>query len=212
MTAAGVLALLMALAAQADPPRQARVVVESMDVLAEPDDAAATTGLLKRGDRVVILRDGPEGWVAIRPPRAHFSLIEEADVEEIDATHARVTARFASVRPGIPGARRCPARLARPSAATRSSASSIAAPWWSASARDSRTWLAIAPPKEEARFVRSDGLDETVLSDEDDDAPRRDSLVSAIARPVNRPMPELEPPRIAPIWSTVVSSPSARWG
>src|SRR4051812_42890683 len=66
-----------------DAPRSAWVTADIVDVLDVPDDAAFSTGRLARGRRVVVRREGPDGWLTIAPPDGSFSLVDESDLEDL---------------------------------------------------------------------------------------------------------------------------------
>ncbi len=142
-----------------EPPRTAYVSVASLLVLEEPDDAAYVTGRLKRGERVVVRREGPAGWIAIEPPNGAFSWVEESAVTDLGNGRARVRVEAAAVRPGsdvarLPGGRwvslprgQVVRLLDRPPLVLRGS-----------SGTEPRTWLAVEPPRGELRYVRADGV------------------------------------------------------
>jgi len=160
---------------------RARVAVDSLLVVNEPDDAAVATNRLSRGDEVFIIRDGMDGWLAIQPPKGSFSLVESTEVEEIDANRARVTVAFAQVRRGLVGAK-LPGppclRLRRETVVQLLDRRPLVV----RQRGESRTWLAIAPPKDEIRFVREEGLVRVSSEEESDLNSRgRDSLVSSIS-------------------------------
>ncbi len=150
--------ILVSLHAVADEvPRAAWIDAEFVELLDEPDDAAFSTGRLRRGQKVTIRRDGPPGWCTLDPPRGSFSYIDQADIADSTDSESTVTAKFAGVRPGRDGARlpgpqrvslregtrvrlldRRPLVLRRPDGV--------------------QTWVAIACPRAEVRFVRSEAL------------------------------------------------------
>lgn len=151
--------LCWGLLGQVDAPGEAWVAADALTVLAEPDDAAFATGRLKRGDRVVIRREDAFGWLAIEPPEGAFSWIERDAVEMAGDDRARVVAAAAAVRPGSETARlpggtwtvvrrgttvrlldRPPLVLRRPDGGRR-------------------VWYAIAPTRDEVRYVRAEGVE-----------------------------------------------------
>lgn len=202
MPHAWTLAITFLVAMPAEVPRVAWVADESIELLVEPDDAAYSTGRLARGLEVTIRRDGPDGWATIDPPPGSFSLIDEADVEELDGKRARVTARYAAVRPGRDGA-----PLPGPPRVTLKKGTLVKLldrrPLVVRRDGEARTWLPIAPPRAEVRFVRADALADDPDSSGPIERPRRDRLASgrdeieppAIRRsnPASRPAPPFGP-------------------
>ncbi|MBX6315799.1 MAG: SH3 domain-containing protein, partial [Isosphaeraceae bacterium] len=149
-------ALLLA-AEGPDGSRRAVVVAEAIEVLDGPDEAAFSTGRLQRGARVNVLRIEPGGWVEIEPPEGAFDWIPRDAVEVVSGRSARVVTRRAVVRAGcegarMPGAARLSLRagaivhlIARPPLQLRRGG-------------ESQTWLAIQPPRGDARFLRAEGI------------------------------------------------------
>ncbi len=181
----------------ADAPRVARVAADVVDVLDEPDDAAFSTGRLGRGRRVLVRGDGPEGWAAIAPPDGAFSLVEEGDLEDLGDGRARVIVRFATVRPGRDGA-----RVPGPPRLTLAQGTIVRLldrrPLVVRRGDGRQSWVAIAPPRAEVRFVRSDALADWPEGDvESGPAARRDALASSRedAEPSADPHPEKEKPK-----------------
>ncbi len=187
-----------------DPPRRAVVVSEFVDVLDEPDDAAFSTGRLARGRKVLIVRDGPDGWCTIAPPVGSFSFVEESDLEDLGDDTARVLSRFAAVRPGRDGA-----RVPGPPRVTLKQGTIVQLldrrPIVQRQGGTIQSWIAIAPPKAEVRFVRASAIeerDEDVAPDRsmtprrDRLAARRDEEISEdqeILRPNQSGLPEVGP-------------------
>lgn len=195
MPHAWTLALAGLLAAPGDVPRTSRVAVAWVDLLDEPDDAAFSTGRLALGREVTIRRDGPGGWATLDPPPGSFSLIDAADVEERENRTARVTARYAAVRPGRDGA-----RMPGPPRVTLRQGAVVRLldrrPLVVRQGGTSRTWLPIEPPRAEVRFVRSDALEDGPEPEaEASERPRRDRLASDREE---RPPPPDRPTRSAP--------------
>ncbi len=155
-----VLCGLLTQAPRAPAPRQAWVAADGLIVLEEPDDAAYATTRLKRGDRVVVLREEPVGWLAIEPPRGAFSWIERDAIEREGDERALVKVRAAAARMGsdlarLPGGTWTVLRrgdavrlLDRPPLVLRQPDG------------ERRIWYAIEPPEGEIRYVRADGVDD----------------------------------------------------
>ena len=165
----------------ADGPRVARVVVEAVDVLDEPDDAAYSTGRLGRGHRVEVRGEGPEGWAAILPPDGAFSLVEETDLEDLGDGRAGVIVPHATVRPGRDGA-----RVPGPPRLTLARGMIVRLldqrPLVVRDSLGKKNWVAIAPPRTEVRFVRADALADWPEGDAEAEPPsRRDALASSRA-------------------------------
>lgn len=190
------IALALASADGGDVPRVAWVVADGADVLDEPDDAGFSTGRLSRGRKVVIRRDGPDGWVTIAPPEGAFSYMEEADLEDLGDGRAKVLPRFAPVRPGRDGA-----RVPGPPRVSLRQGTTVRLldrrPLVERRSGEVKTWIAIAPPREEVRFVRPDALDDRPDESDDEQAdPRRDRL-TRLQRPDAEAAAVPERPKVA---------------
>ena len=192
MLAAWILTIAGLLAAPSDGAKQAWVAVDSVDVLDEPDDGAFSTGLLRYKQQVTIRRDGPSGWVTLDPPSGAFSLIDAADIEELDDGMGRVKSRYATVRPGRDGARQPgPARI------TLRGGTLVRLldrrPLVLRGEGETRTWLPIEPPAAEVRFVRASALERGRPPDRADTTPR-DPQGSQEAPSLSPSRREPEPP------------------
>jgi hypothetical protein len=107
-----ILCLLVGLApdlARAEFPYEGVVNVESgsLQVRAGPTENHYRTGVLKRGDRVVVVRGEPDGWLAIEPPEGSFSWICAGEgatvyVREISPSEGEVVRDDVNVRVGTP--------------------------------------------------------------------------------------------------------------
>ena len=152
MTGLRVLAMLIGLA---EPG--AEVTAATLDVYDAPGPAAMRTGKLRRGARVRV-RGEESGWLAIEPPKGSFSWIEESAIEETEAGRARVVADRAPVRPGSPVA-----KLPGPPGVELERGAAVTLldrpPLTIRRGGQTRTWVAIAAPKAESRYVRADGVD-----------------------------------------------------
>jgi hypothetical protein len=201
------LALATLMTSMGDAPRVARVVADVVDVLDEPDDGAFSTARLVRGTRVTIRRDGPDGWVTIEPPDGSFSFIEDAMLEDLGDGRARVHVATAAVRPGREGA-----RLPGPPRVTLRQGAIVQLldrrPLVVRRRGTAETWIAIAPPAQEARFVRSEAVRETSAASDKESSPRRDRLA---ARRSDDEPPALDPgvssKRLAPLDPVFLSVP-----
>jgi hypothetical protein len=154
MPALFALALLLPVAGRVE----GQVVARALEVFDAPTDAAFPTDRVARGDRLVVVRRGPEeGWLAVRPPPGALSWIDREAIEDEDGGRARVVVSRATVRSGAEGARLPGAAtvtlrqgaevqlLDRPPLALRQG-------------RATRTLVAIAPPDGEVRYVRALGV------------------------------------------------------
>lgn len=204
------LLIAVSLAISAGAPRPAWVEADVVEVMDEPDDAAFSTGRLERGARVSIRRDGPDGWATIDPPEGAFSLIEESALESLEGGRARVIDRFASVRPGREGA-----KMPGPPRVTLREGAIVRLldrrPLVVRRKDGATTWLAIAPPRAEVRFVRAEALNEGPEPTEPPGKSRRDALASTredaepLARGPSDPVPP-KLPGIGPIDATFASA------
>ncbi len=142
--------------ARTDLPRESAVVVDELEVMTEPNDSAYSTGVLRSGDRVVVL-GAESGWARIRAPIGTFAWINAADLQEgADGTSAvgprpaRVC--FAAAGARLPGP---PCRSTPPG----TSVQLLDRP----DLRVQRggviqTWRAIQPDRPEVRYLRLEGL------------------------------------------------------
>ncbi len=132
------------------------VTAATLDVYSAPGGACLRTGVLRRGDLVVVRRDEGE-WLAIEPPRGSFSYIEARAIRPLGEFRARVIADEAQVRPGSPGA-----HLPGPPGCTLVKGDVVRlidrrSPKLGQRGEAS-PWLTIAPPLDEVRYVRAAGV------------------------------------------------------
>jgi len=133
------------------------VVAGRLDVLDEPDEAGFASGELRAGDRVSVVAEARRGWLAIAPPRDAFDWIDASAVRSGPDGGGEVVQARAAVRSGCPEARMPgPPRpsLPRGAAVRLLDRPSLA----TGRGRSARTWLAIAPPTGEVRYVRAEGV------------------------------------------------------
>jgi hypothetical protein len=84
----GLLGLLAARASAADGfPYEAFVCADMAEVVAGPGHRHYVTDRLARGTKVEIYREEASGWLAIRPPEGSFSWVPAEFVERIDGDH-----------------------------------------------------------------------------------------------------------------------------
>lgn len=133
-----------------------QVVVDDLEVMTEPSDSSYLTGVLHRGDQVVVLSIS-QGWARIKPPLDTFEWINAADLRDnSDGTglvaSKPTTVRYAIASARLPGppcrpvARGIPIRLLdRPDLKV-------------GDGDQSQTWRAIEPGDDEVRFLRSSGI------------------------------------------------------
>ena len=142
-------------AARAGPPRERVVDGGDVEVLLEPDDSAYATAALHPGERVVVL--GEEGvWARIEPPAGTFEWVDAALLRDQPdgtiavraATRARAGAAGARM-PGPPGR-----ALARGDAVAPVDRPDLV----TGSGDQARTWRAVRPGPDEARYVPLDAL------------------------------------------------------
>src|SRR5262245_13237643 len=90
-----------ATAGQAQFPFEGTVQVQrSLSVRSGPSENYYRTSLLRPGDRVTVMGEAPDGWVAIQPPADSFSWISGQHVREITPTEAEVVGDRVNVRVG----------------------------------------------------------------------------------------------------------------
>jgi hypothetical protein len=153
-----VLSLLGALDAPASRPAAVEVTAARLDVFDEPDESSFATGRLRRGDRVIVRAEEPDGWLAIDPPPGSFAWIEQsAIVAARREGWARVVALRAPVRSGVPGAR-LPGQPR--SVLDRGATVQLVdrSPLLLGRGPGARTWRAIEPPPGAVRYIRNRGV------------------------------------------------------
>jgi len=75
--------------AQVRPPYLGIVAADNVSLRAGPGDAMEDTGLIPRGERLVVVQEVGEKWLAVQPPQGQISWIKYRAIEEIgDATTA----------------------------------------------------------------------------------------------------------------------------
>jgi hypothetical protein len=133
------------------------VIVDRLAVLDEPDDAGYVSGEMRRGQRITVVAEGRPGWLAIAPPRDAIDWVDASAVRagpdgEGEVVEARAAVRSGCVDARMPG----PPRPSLPRGAT---VRLLDHPrLTSGRGRSERTWLAIAPPTGEVRYIRADGV------------------------------------------------------
>lgn len=154
-----ILALILGLlpAAPAGDGRGVAVTAATLDVYDSPGGPGLRTGRLRRGNLVRVRREQGE-WLAIDPPAGSFSWIDAKAIREAADGRAKVIADRVPVRPGSPGA-----HLPGPPGCTLERGESVRLlgrrPLTLGKGAAARTWLAIAPPPEEVRYVRASGVE-----------------------------------------------------
>jgi hypothetical protein len=161
-------ALWLGLIAPASVPG-GEVISDVLEVLDEPDDSAFSSSELKKGTRVSVVQGGKPGWLAIAPPADAFDWVDASAIKVGGDGQGQVVAARATVRTGaaearMPGPPRTPLPkgtsvrlLDRPALTLDQGAKA-------------RSWRAIAPPEDEVRYVRAEGirLDPVATSKSDD--------------------------------------------
>ena len=90
-------------AARAQFPFEGTVNVErSLQVRSGPSENHYRTGILKRGDRVTVVRQEADGWLAIEPPADSFSWVSGQFIREISPAEGEVASDKVNVRVGTP--------------------------------------------------------------------------------------------------------------
>jgi hypothetical protein len=139
-------------------PAVAEVAVDGLDVFDEADDRSFAAQRLRRGDRVTIVEDRGDGWLAIEPPPGSLGWIEQGAIREAPGgTGAKVIVPRAVVRSGHPDARMPgPPRLILNQGATVLLLDRP--PLKLGRGTSVRTWRAIGPTSGEVRHVRAEGV------------------------------------------------------
>jgi len=137
----------------------AEVQVERIDVFNEPDDTGFVTSRLDRGDKVVVRKVLPGGWLAIDPPSGSFHWVDDTSVELLRDGRIDVTAPTTPLRLGREGfGRPGPLKTTLTEGAVLVGARQ---PLLSSTERGRRkVWRAVAAGADEVRFIRSEGIEE----------------------------------------------------
>jgi hypothetical protein len=139
-------------------PAVAEVAVDGIDVFDEADERSFAPQRLRRGDRVTVVEDRRDGWLAIEPPPGSLGWIEQGAIREAPGgTEAKVVVPRAVVRSGHPDA-----RMPGPPRLTLTRGATVVLlnrpPLTIGRGASSRTWRAIAPTSREVRHVRAEGV------------------------------------------------------
>src|SRR3990172_8486784 len=74
----------------------------SLHVRSGPSENDYRTGALRRDDRVTVVREEPDGWLAIQPPPDSFSWVSGEFVRETSPTEGEIAGDSVNVRVGTP--------------------------------------------------------------------------------------------------------------
>jgi hypothetical protein len=162
------------------------VVVDALEVLDEPADSGFSTAELKRGDRVSVVDQTRDGWLAIEPPAGSFDWVDASAIRDHGDGRGEVVAGQTSPRSGADGAR-MPGRPRPPLSQGATVRLLDRPPLVLGQGAKARSWRAIAPLEGEVRYVRRDDvrLDPSPTSRADD--PRvRVAQVETVDDPVSR--------------------------
>ena len=130
---------------------------DSLAMRAGPDSASAALGDLRKGDRVMVVREGPGGWRTILPPAGAYSWVERSMVTDLGDGRARVL-RATAVRPGGGGNRLPTGIWTTVQAGTILRLLEVRPLVVHPEGGERRVWVAVEPPSGEVRYVRADGL------------------------------------------------------
>jgi hypothetical protein len=78
---------IVAAARGEDFPYEAFIAVDNVEIVAGPGHRFYATDRLLRGTKVEIYREEASGWLAIRPPEGSFSWVPAEFVEQLDSNH-----------------------------------------------------------------------------------------------------------------------------
>ncbi len=136
--------------------REVQVIVDSLEVMTEPNDSAYSTGTLRRGERVIVLAKR-RGWVTIQPPFGSFDWVDASQVRDqpdgscvVQANQAIV--RFAAESAQMPGPPGSP--LDRGTVVRLVDHPELKV----GRGETARVWRAIEPREDEVRYLRIEGL------------------------------------------------------
>jgi hypothetical protein len=103
-TVSGILVIVSAIPAGAQQfPAEKEILLAQVQVFSGPSEKSCQTSLLRKGDKVTVLREVNDrpGWLAIKPPANSFSWIEVGAIEFVDRRFAYVP--FDLVAKVLPG-------------------------------------------------------------------------------------------------------------
>ena len=154
-------ALWLGLIASASVPEArgagGEVISDALEVLDEPDDSAFSSGELPKGTRVSVVPGGKPGWLAIAPPADAFDWVDSSSIKVDGGGRGEVVAPRATVRTGALGA-----RMPGPPRTPLPKGTSVRLLDWPpltlGQGAKARSWRAIAPPGDEVRYVRAEGV------------------------------------------------------
>jgi SH3-like domain-containing protein len=180
----------------AEFPYEGIVSIErgSLKVRSGPSENHYPTGILQSGDRVIVVAEAADGWLAIEPPNGSFSWISGEFVRETGATEAEVTGNNVLVRIGTPmddRLREYPQVKLKKGVVVRILDQKV-----SGEGPLAKVWYKIAPPAGEVRYVSAqfvqaaDGSRPTARRSKDRAAPEPTGKSHSAARD---PMPHDEP-------------------
>jgi len=182
----------------ADAATRLRVVVDRVEVFAEPDDTAFITSTLDRGDEVEVRKALPGGWLAIAAPAGTFHWVEDDAVEilrdgRLYVTLPRTTLRLGREgmpRPGPPRSTLAEGRVLKPGSQE---------PLAYRDGRRTRTWRSAAVDDDEVRFVRAAGLADPSRSDRPAAVPASAPRPATPERRASHVEADLPPDLVAPL-------------
>lgn len=138
----------------AELPAPGVVVADRLGAYLEPDRAAVATGRLARGEAVRVVDAEPgSGWLTIEAPGEAFAWVAREAVGVGPDGSGRVRDGGATLRAGVPGA-----RLPGPPVVELRAGAAVRLLDRPPLVTGATTWLAVAPPEGDVRYVRAEGV------------------------------------------------------
>jgi hypothetical protein len=167
----GALAVVLTVpaAAPADPPAPADVryaALPDAEVRCRPSDKPEmyVTNRLRKGDAVEVVKELPDGWLEVRPPRGSFSWIDVNFIQQISPNQPNqvitppdqlvevyIGSEVLKGRPTVVGAKVKRGTQVR----------SIGQPLADDNVSTPRRWMPIEPPEGESRYIRANDVSKT---------------------------------------------------
>lgn len=138
-------------------PAEMVVTATQVEVRSGPTKEYYATGVLRQGDRVLVLRESKDqpGWLAIKPPAGSFSWINAKHIKQVDPRTGYVEVESGPV-PVMPGS--SVTNKAPNVEAVKIAPGFIVTIVDKAFTVDGNTWVPIQPPPTEVRFIPADAV------------------------------------------------------
>ena len=144
---------------RAGPGDEATVLSAELEVFDVPEDGAFAVATLRQNDRVTVVGDAGEGWLAIEPPKGSFDWVDRSAIELDDENErsGAIKADRARIRAG-----RVDARMPGPPRGSLARGTRVTLldqpPLILRQGSGRRAWLAIASRPTDRRYIRAEGI------------------------------------------------------